>query len=245
MREESRRLRIASNMPDTFEHDRAAIIDGVERIGPTRPSRSSRVRGEVRVLSAVVVVDVGGPRGDGRRRGFRTRRSRDVGVAGVEREGQSGAVQLGDEVGEVGHPTARGGRPAACSRRRGSRPGLVRGRPARSEPRQGVATGRRPARGRRGRRDGRPGTAAGLGQPVDAALQVVDRARCGRRVATAEVDPRCPDRLAPPAAVGAWIARPGVGDLGAQRPRGRDSFASRGGFPGPRRRADVPVRVPR
>ena len=108
-----------AKVPDAFEHDRAAIVDGVEGFGPGGPVEDAEAGGEVRVLSAVVVVDVGGAEEPAGGEGLGGGVGGDVGVAGVERQGQFGAVELARR-GRRGRPSGcRDGRPGACSRRRG------------------------------------------------------------------------------------------------------------------------------
>ena len=129
-------------VPDAFEHDRTAVVDRVERRDPGGPVERAEAGGRWvswrPLLSWTWVVRSQAAGGEGLGGGV----GGDVGVAGVERQGELGAVELGDQV-ERGRPSGcRDGRPGACSRRRGRRRCPGRGRPARS----GRAPGPRGAR---------------------------------------------------------------------------------------------------
>jgi hypothetical protein len=142
-----------------------------------------------------------------------------VGVAGVERQRDLEAVELGDDRGEVRHPAAgvdAGGH--VLDAEDNPRAAGVVGE-GRERFEEGRATG--PGLGRVGIAAGvdnevRP---AGLDEPVDAAGDVVDTALATTGVGVAEVHPLGPDRLAAPAAVGTVEDEAGVGEMGSQRLR--------------------------
>ena len=211
---------VVPEVPDALEHDRPAIADGIEGGGPAVPIDGAEPGGLVGVLPAVVVVDVGGAGRVPAARVSAAGRGRDVGVAGVEGQGELGAVQLRPAA-RPGRPSGcRDGRPAACSRRRGARRSRAAWSASSSRPRA-RASRRAPNCSGSERPPGwttRQVPPASC-EPVDARLQVVDRRRAGVRVGSAQVDAGGPDRLAAPAAVGAVDREAGVGDLVRGGPR--------------------------
>ena len=171
----------------------------------------------------------------------------DVGVAGVEGQGDLGSVELGDQRGEVGHPA-----PGVDARRHVL--DAERRRPSRAAWSASVdqAAARASRRASASSGSERPPGWTTRQDPPAAASQSTHRFRSSTAGATgspgrgSEVDPRGPDRLAPPAAVGAVDRQAGVGDLsrsgagsGKARQSGRISRTaapSRRRWPGRRRR---------
>ncbi len=73
-------------MPDALKHNRSGITHVIECIAPLDPVDRSGARGEVRILAAVVVVDVCGGQASSRGVGFHGGAGREVRVAGIKRQ---------------------------------------------------------------------------------------------------------------------------------------------------------------
>ena len=151
--------RVFPEVSDAFQHDRTGVADGVEGLAPGGPVDRAVAGGLVGVLPAVVVVDVGrrqqgagreGLLGGRRRSGWRVR-CRGPAPAG------DGPARGG---GRPARPSGcRGGRRAACSRRRSgrSKPAATCSASSRRPRARAVARGSRARPGRTTRRDGPPG----------------------------------------------------------------------------------------
>ena len=164
--------------------------------------------GQVGILPAVVVVDVG----CGQERAGRARFVRDafaqVGVAGIEGQGELRMVEL-MRAARPGRPSGcRDARPAACSRRRSRRRRPGRGRPGESPRPEPIARSACSVSVGQSAGMDHQALAAGGREPVDAPLQVVDRFFVSGRVGRAQVDAAARMVWPPQQPWALWIENP-------------------------------------
>ena len=98
--------RVFANVFDTFEDDWPGVADGIERVPPFGPVDCSVSGGQMRILAAVIVVDVGRRQERARCFCFGHNTFAQIGVAGIESQREVKVIELGQQLGQVGHPAA-------------------------------------------------------------------------------------------------------------------------------------------
>src|SRR5208337_3187752 len=88
--------RILAKLANTLEHDRPLITDTIQSASPGDPVDGSPSRSVVRVSAAVIVVDVSRGQQAPRGRGLRAEIGREMGMTGIERQGQTGPIELAE-----------------------------------------------------------------------------------------------------------------------------------------------------
>ncbi len=212
--------RVLPKMPDAFQDDRAGVADRIEGSPPLGPVDRAVAGRLMRILPAVVVVDVGRRQQTSRRLVFPPRGCGEVGMTGIEGQRELRVVELREQLGQLGHSAAgvNAGRHVLDTDDDTGPPGVLGEFPEPNSPAQPDAPP--VARDRTSRRDERPGI---YPPPSPANPRTPSDRRPIRDSRTRSLAPRSTRRArivrTPQAAMGAVNRQPAIGNVSADQSR--------------------------